>query len=387
MQTRLIRSEEELLPLKDSWNALIKNRPENDVPFFSWDWFYHSWRHFGEPEGREPAVVVAEDGDRLLGVLPLVRGKRKSSGISYRTLEFCNIGMMPRNTAYVAPDAEPDAVFSALRDRLFLERKYWDILELANVLDTTPFHRFWLDPDSRKPSCSLIQTQGFLSTFIRLQEGATLDDYLATLGSSTRKDVRKHLRNFDNRGESGRVRFFESPEEIGEGLELLFEVHRNSWKGEYVNRHYPAFYRDVTPVLAERGEVSIAVAFLDGTPISAGYVLFNPTTCFTCINDYDTRYRDVAPGMVLFLRELEHVFRSGRTHYDFCGTIYEYKERLAGNKTNHSTFQIFHGGWKSRFLFSMKTKWLPLLRKILRKPQPNDLISIVNGYYRSVQKN
>ncbi|MDR1962211.1 MAG: polysaccharide deacetylase family protein [Planctomycetaceae bacterium] len=43
----------------------------------------------------------------------------------------------------------------------------------------------------------------------------------------------------------------------------------------------------------------------------------------------------------------------------------------------HSTFQIFHSGWKSRLIYSGKTFWLPLIRKLLRKPEPSDFISKV----------
>jgi len=377
MQTRLIQSEDELLPLRNSWNALIRSRPENNVPFFSWDWFYHSWRHFGEPEGRELAVVVAEDGDRLLGVLSLVGGKRKSFGVAYRTLEFCNAGTAPRHSAYVDASVDPAAVFQALRIRLFSERKRWDMLELSNVAETTAFHEFLLAPQNGTPLGS-IRLQGFSAPFI--ERTGTFADYLGSLAATTRKDIQRHLKRFKDFGNAKQIRFFDKPEEVAEGLELLFEVHRRSWKGEFVNRHYPEFYRDLTPILCERGEAFIAVALLEGKPISAGYVLTNDDTYFSLINDHDAQHRDLAPGTMLFVYEMDRLIESGKKRFDFCGTAYDYKERLANCKTEHSTFQIFHGGWKSRFLFSAKTKWLPMLRKILRKPQPQDVIEIADEY-------
>ena len=377
MQTRLIQSEEELLPLRDSWNTLIKSRQENDVPFFSWDWFYHSWRHFGAPAGYELAVVVAEDGKRLQGVLPLVRGIRKSSGISYRTLEFCNVGTAPRHSAYADGTVVPIAVFTALRDRLFSERKRWDMLELSNVAQTAAFHDFWTVPQTAVP-LGLIRLQGFSAPYI--ERTGTFSDYLGSLAAPTRKDIQRHLKRFKDFGDTKQIRFFDKPEEIGEGLELLFEVHRRSWKGEFINPHYPAFYRDLTPILCDRNEAFIAVALLSGKPISAGYVLTNGDTFFSLINDHDTQHRDLAPGTMLFVYEMDRLIDGGRRRFDFCGTTYDYKERLASHKMEHSTFQIFHGGWKSRFLFSAKTKWLPMLRKLLRKEQPQDVIEIVDEY-------
>jgi len=377
MQTRLIRSEDELLAFRDSWNALIRSRPENNVPFFSWDWFYHSWRHFGEPEGRELAVIIAEDDNRLLGVLPLVCGKRKSSGIVYRTLEFCNVGTAPRHSTCADASAEPAAVFQALWDRLFLERKRWDMLELSNVAGATPFHEFLCVPQTKTPF-GLIRLQGFSAPFI--ERTGTFADYLATLASATRKDIQRHLKRFKDFGDAKQIRFFDKPEEIAEGVELLLDVHRRSWKGEFANSHYSAFYRELTPVLCERGEAFVAVALLEGKPISAGYVLTNDDTYFSLINDHDMQYRDLAPGTMLFVYEMDRLIENEKKRFDFCGTAYDYKERLANGKTEHSTFQIFHNGWKSRFLFSVKTTWLPLLRKILGMPQPQDVIEITDEY-------
>jgi CelD/BcsL family acetyltransferase involved in cellulose biosynthesis len=208
----------------------------------------------------------------------------------------------------------------------------------------------------------------------------TFADYLASLASATRKDIQRHLKRFKDFGDAKQVRFFEKPEEIAEGLELLLEVHRHSWKGEFVNPHYPEFYRDITPILCQRGEAFIAVALLEGKPISAGYVLTNGDTYFSLINDHDSQHRDLAPGTMLFVYEMDRLIESGHNRFDFCGTTYEYKERLANQRTEHSTFQIFHGGRKSRFLFVAKAKWLPTLRKILGKPQPQDVIEIADEY-------
>lgn len=378
MKTRLIVSEDELLVLKDSWNQLVRDNPETDMPFFSWDWFHRSWFHFGRPAGQTLSVVVAEESQsgRLLGVLPLIAVKKKSNGISYKSLEFCATGIMPRNTAYFAVDADPDAVFHALTEKLFEERTRWDMLEWVNVPETTAFHRFLLDDAKEKNARrkrAQIRWQGFIAPQIEIE--GTVEDYLSSLGRSTRKDLRKHLRRFENLEKERRFLFFEKPEEIDEGLRYLFEVRRHSWKGEFASEHSKSFYREIARILSERGEVLVAVALIDEIPMSAGFVVVQKNAYMTCINDFNPEFRDLAPGMMLFLQELEHMLQTGRKIYDFCGTVYDYKDRLAKGRLGHSTFQLFHGGLKSRFLYKAKTSWLPMLRKILRKPDPGDMIS------------
>ncbi|MDR1269989.1 MAG: GNAT family N-acetyltransferase [Planctomycetaceae bacterium] len=370
MQTHLITTEEKLVSLKDSWNNLIRNNSEINMPFFSWDWFYHSWLHFGKPQGWTLAVTAVFDGNELTGILPLVSGTKKSCGISYRTLMFCDVGMSPRNMIYFDTNGNQSAIFRTIFDELFNTHRIWDMIELGNIPETSSFHKFCLEENI--PYSAVIRWQGFKAPFIEL--AGTLDDYFENLDGKTRKDLRRRMRKFKEYGDAKRVQFFEKPEEIDTGLELLFEVHRHSWKGEFSNPQYREFYKKITSVLSEYGDVIIATAILNSVPISAGYILKNKDTYFSLINDHDVKFREIAPGMILFVHELDNMIKTGVKKFDFCGTTYDYKEKLSDNILNHSTFQIFHNGLKSRFLYSAKTFWLPLLRKILRKPEPNDLI-------------
>jgi CelD/BcsL family acetyltransferase involved in cellulose biosynthesis len=371
MQIRFITTEGELTALKENWDRLVTSRPETDMPFYSWDWFYHSWIHFGKPAGQELFIVAVHDGDKPIGVLPLVRGSRKSSGIPYRILCFCNVGMMPRNTFYTDAHDNQEAVFRAAWNHLFANRSHWDMLELANVPDTCPFHRFVLESEHAK-GYALIQNQGFIAPYIELT--GTLEDYLASLSKGTRKDLRKHVKHFEETGASHVVRFYEKPEEIAEGLQNLEIVHNNSWKGSYASPHFSQFYQEITPILAARDEVKIAIALLDDVPIGGAYMLCKNGSYYGCIRDYDQKYKEYAPGILLLDFQLEHLLQEGGKIFDFCGQTYDHKEKFGTGHHNHSTFQICHSGFKSRMVYSAKTFWLPLFRKILRKPSDGDFL-------------
>ena len=371
MQTRFITTEEELVALKEDWDRLVIARPETDMPFYSWDWFYHSWLHFGKPVGQELFIIAVYETDQLIGILPLVHDQRKSSGITYRILSFCNVGMMPRNTMYTDSNSNQEIVFHVAWDHLFDYRSTWDMLELANVPDSSSFHRFVLEGEHRA-GYSLIQNRGFIAPFIEMT--GTLEDYLNSLSKGTRKDIRKHVKHFNESGSSRLVRFFEKPDEIDEGLKYLETVHNNSWKGTYGNQHYPLFYQEVTPIFTGRGEAKIAIVFLDNVPIGGVYMLCKNGTYYGCIRDYDQKYREYAPGILLLNYQLEHLLQAGGRIFDFCGTTYDHKEKFGTGHQNHSTFQIFHSGLKSRFVYFAKTFWLPFVRKILRKAADSDFI-------------
>ena len=376
MNTRFITTDEELLALKEDWNHLVACHPETNMPFYSYDWFYRSWIHFGKPEGQELFIVAVYEADRLIGILPLVRGQRKSSKFAYRILSFCNTGMMPRNTMYTDSDKEQESVFRAAWNHLFDHRSLWDMLELANVPETSPFHRFVLEGEHR-PGYALMQNRGFIAPFIELT--GTLEDYIDSLSKETRKHICKRVRRFNAAGSSRLVRFFEKSNEIEEGLKHLETVHNNSWKGPYVNQHYPQFYQEVTPILAENDEVRIAIAFLDGIPISGIYTLFKNTSYYGCIADYNQKYGEYSPGILLLYYQWERLLKDGGKNFDFCGTAYAYKKKYATGHLYHSTFQIFHLGLKSRLVYGAKTFLLPLFRRIMRKPADGDFITKKRG--------
>jgi hypothetical protein len=371
MNTRLITTESELVLLGDSWNRLIGSNSDTDVPFYSWEWFYNTWLHFGKPQGWTFAVTAVFDGDELIGVLPLIQCSKKSFGVSYRVFTFCDVGMLPRNMIYFDPNHDQTAIFRTITNKLFDEQHLWDMIELANIPVTASFHAFCLD--EKIPHSALIRWQGFKAPFIELN--GTLDNYFEMLDGKTRKDLRRRMRKFKDYGDAKKVQFFEQSAEVNVGLELLFEVHRRSWKGEFSNPQYHEFYKKITSDLSERNEVIIAIAILNSVPISAGYIVQNGDTYFSLINDHDTKFRDMAPGMILFIHELDNLIKTGRKIFDFCGTAYDYKEKLSNGILDHTTFQIFNNNIKSRLLYSAKTFWLPLLRKILRKPEPIDFIT------------
>ena len=376
MQTCFITTDEELIALKEDWNRIVHGNHETDMPFYSWEWFYHSWVHFEKPLGYEPTVLVVCEGEQVLGILPLLSVKRAMRVGFYKKLRFCAGGMMPRNTFYTDARQDQEAIFRAAWNHLFDHHSSWDMLELANVPNSSPFHRFVLE-GKHGTKYALLQNQGFIAPFIELT--GTLDDYLNSLHKGARKDIRKHVKHFDESASPHSIQFFEKPDEMLDGLKHMEIVHNNSWKGVSGNPLHPEFYREVTPILAERGEAKIAIVFLDDVPIGAAYMLCKNGVYYGCIRDYDQRYKENAPGIILLHYQLEHLLKEGGKIFDFCGTGSDHKEKFGTGHNNHSTFQIFHSGLKSQFIYSSKSFWLPLLRKILRKPADGDFIAKRSG--------
>jgi CelD/BcsL family acetyltransferase involved in cellulose biosynthesis len=378
MNTQLITAENELISLKDSWNGLVRANAETDVPFFSWEWFYRSWLHFGKPTGQQLAVVTVEDGTQLVGLLPLVYGMKKSSGITYRTLGFCNTGIIPRNTAYWLPEQNNNvSIFQAIWQQILLMKRTWDVLELTNIPQATSFHDFWLAEHS---GIALIQTKGLSSPYALL-EGLTYDQYFSQYGNKdARRRFKRNTERFAAEEKHWEVNIFETEKDIQTGMDLVLAVRKESWKGAFRNEAYIRFYRELFSELVQRGEVLIPVLMLDDLPIATEIITGCNGNYFLHTNDYDSRFRETAPGICLLHAMLITAFERHWRLFDFTGDDYDYKKDSNTGVRYHSTFQIFHNGIKSRLIYSAKTFMLPLIRKILRKPEPNDFIAKIKRF-------
>ena len=376
MQTRFITTDEELITLKEDWDRLVTSRPETDMPFYSWDWFYRSWIHFGKPEGRKLFVVAVYESERLVGILPLVSGERKSSGIAYRILCFCNTGMMPRNTMYTDSRQNQEAVFRAAWKHLFEHRSLWDMLEFANVIDSSPFHRFVLEGE-HDAGFAMIQTQGLTSPFLELSD--SVEDYLAGIDKKVRYNIKRYVKLFETNDKQHTVRVFQHPHESEEALRLAGEVKEASWKGGTRDAPFFRFFNDALPVLFANREALIQIILLENVPIAASFRLTRNGVFYGFGTDYKQEYKEHSPGVLLFYYLLHHIIEHGGHAFDFCGGDYNYKKQYTDIVQNHSSFQIFHSGMKSRFVYWSKTFLLPLIRKILRKPADGDFISKRSG--------
>ncbi|MDR2115477.1 MAG: GNAT family N-acetyltransferase [Planctomycetaceae bacterium] len=377
MNTRLITTDEELISIKDSWNHLVRENSETNVPFFSWDWFYCAWLYFGKPAGQQLAVVIVEDGDQLVGVLPLVFGSKKSTGITYRTLGFCNVGIIPRNSVYWLQNRVADSIFDAITRQIFDVKQKWDVLELANISNETLFHNYWLQEHL---GTAIIQTKGLSSPFVLL-EGLTYEQYFSKYGNKeARRRFKRNTERFAAENKRWEMTIFESVNDIQQGIDLALAVRAASWKGAFRNESYIKFYRELFDVLAQRNEVLIPVLMLDDIPIAAEFITGCNDCYFLHTNDYDLRFRETSPGICLLHNVLITAFERRWKLFDFTGDDYDYKKDCNTGIRYHSTFQIFHNGFKSRFIYSAKTFWLPLFRKILRKPEPNDFITKIERF-------
>lgn len=106
---------------RESWDAFVGARGDA-AGYHAWDW----QRVFANAFGHEPVYLMARDGDRVTGVLPLVHIKSLLFGNSLTSLPFLNYGGVLADTHDAA-----DALLGAAADQA--RRRKCDHVELRHV--------------------------------------------------------------------------------------------------------------------------------------------------------------------------------------------------------------------------------------------------------------
>ena len=225
------------------------------VPFVHAAWQRVWLDHF--QAGRELPVLTARDGERLIGVAPLlVEGDRAELVGHYSICDYMDIVVDARLRAAVLP-----LVLAALLGR---RRPQIDLRGIRAVV-----------ADARGGQPAAAPAAGFsaaredeaLSPSVELPP--TWDEYLGRLSKKDRHELRRKLRRLDSRRRRRAARHDGGRQKRRELLDTLFHLMRISshHKEEFLDRPgMEAFFREMTSVMAAEGMLRFYFLTFDGEP-------------------------------------------------------------------------------------------------------------------------
>ena len=114
LQVRVLSSIRQLDGEANEWRALWARCVNARSPFLSFEWIRAWVEHYGQDEGLH--VLVVQDEDRAVGIMPLVRCRRGIGPLALHTLE--TIGSQSRNRIALVQPAVVEEVACAITDHL-----------------------------------------------------------------------------------------------------------------------------------------------------------------------------------------------------------------------------------------------------------------------------
>jgi CelD/BcsL family acetyltransferase involved in cellulose biosynthesis len=369
LSVRVQRGGHELVEqIAGDWRRLCDESGDEEV-FYRPEWAQAYLQAF-EPKA-EVVVVSAWAGERLRGILPLVRRRAFVSGFPLVTLTIpANVHSL-RASLTVCPGQEGEAALKALWQAV-KELPRWDLIDVANVVEGSGLDRL----------VALAAAYGYRTARKRTSQTLYLPiDASATPASDkaaqppwfagTRPKFRSHLRRARRQlEEQGTLKLKHYSAADPEALKKFYDLEASGWKGAEgtaIQCHSSTrqFYDSVAQAAARDGYLSLDFLELNGKPI-AGHFGFNLRgRYFLAKAGYDEAFRRHGPGQLLVSEILGETPRHRLREFDFVGPATWDESRWASaRRTNHRVF-IFRKNWYGELLYELRISVRDLARRML----------------------
>ncbi len=269
-------SEQEFSQITADWEK-IRASGDFDALFMSWDWQWRWWHHFGRANDVDPRFLRAETGDgQVVGIFPLIEWAAKARRYwPTRRLQLLGHlfqGPAAMRTEYldllVDPDWEEPACAALVA--WLKNHRDWEEYLVQDAPAGSPAVRGLIAGLSSASYMRELTEPGVDETrFVRTDR--EFEDYLASLGSSTRRALYHGRKRLARLGEIS-VRDA-GPFEVDDGLELLNSLHALRWGSPVFTGDRFVFHRELAADAAERGKLRLSVIQVDGEPVSVIYDL------------------------------------------------------------------------------------------------------------------
>jgi len=300
---RILQTEVELVSIKAEWDRLwVESEAEY---FLSHAAILESWNIIHRPQGARLCCAIAMDGERLVGVLPLILNRRwawsVASTCTPHASECCDM-IVKRQPG------SSELAIALLRKAIEIARPdsvYLDYVLGGTHLDIAIRANRWLRIDETWSG----------AVPVAVVHGET--DWTSFAKALNRKYQTNVARASRRLNEQGTVTFEVLPETPASLIDWLFE-HKRKWsdrtdkRGQWV---FSDYYKEYLGALWASGW-SRYLTFtlrLNGVLIALKLIAINTTTVSPVIITYDYDYRQFSPGNVLDEWMFKYLFDNYRT--------------------------------------------------------------------------
>jgi len=344
--------------LSAAWDQLV--RIEGYGPAQSYAWLSTLWEV--NRANRELLVLVAQDEEGLVGVVPLVQEKEQRKGVTARILRMLSGFHALHGTPFLLGRRKAQtmpAIFDYLRGRT----GGWTLMFNAYQVGDPQQELFFATLEERGYRFATIR--GIRSPYQRLEE--TWDEKLKTLQPRFRTALRSREKRLREKGRV-ELRFFDKSGEWEQGLAAIREIEEDSWKvgtGTAITTQdfQWQFYSRYAPLAAEAGTLRIPVLYLDGEPIAYDYALFEDGVYYLLKTSYKNKWHDSYPCFVLRKLLVEWTYGLGGREIDYLGNDEEWKMKWTSSVREHTDCYVYGRNLAARYLSGLQRVRSLLKRK------------------------
>lgn len=362
MHALIWRSESEFQDHHRSWNALADQMPDSSV-FLRHEWFDAAWQWAREDS--ELYIIAIRDGDRIIGIAPLIR-RRIAARLPYDKLLFLTVPDTQVCDILAEPQRRPK-ILAAILHTLQQFRKEWDVLELAYLTPTAAAefvlaaeksgHAVARVSQGNNPGLSLTDTweQYYARRSRRLKKGNNL------IANKLRKGNHQFLLDHQSGGD------LRTTDSVTRLMNQIIAVSAVSWKRKLgLSLDFPgpnAFIRRLFQLAVDNDWLSVWRLEIDGETMAMEFQLRYKGSIHALRSDFDERAGDLSPGTFLNWKMLEQLFDGANRRYLMGPGENAYKLRWAEEFDPIERLTVFNNTKRGRLQALLDLRIRPWLRR------------------------
>lgn len=365
IELKVIRREDELGQLYAQWNALLRKSGARPLPLTQ-EWLLAWWSVFRDQNALEVRCLFRDQ--QLVGFAPFTRRHERYRGVPVDILELAANGHSPYSAVVLDP-AMGDSDRSQCLEILCRVAPH-QIGVFFKLEQGSACYRYLRD-SAAAGQVRAGEKPGLCTPVIAIDR--PWSEFWASRERKLKKSLNHKLNRFQ-RSPSLSVTSETLTSSADPVFEQMVEVSGKSWKVEVGNdlktsTQGRTFLARLIDALGPSGAVTVWLVRDGSKPVAYELHLCLDGVVYPIRADYDQAYRDVSPGSVLEYTALKFLFDNGAANeYYTCADDYWYLSNWTSSYRQFCTLEVFGSGWKARSLYWLEYQIIPLIKRVIRKP-------------------
>jgi hypothetical protein len=265
-----------------------------------------------EPKLQPWCVVVRRQG-RIRCIAPFfLQATRLKLQLSVFTLLSLPIRMLKLFGGHfiITLDDEPRTWYLAVFDAVWANRARFGLVSIDDLKATNSLWEFCRSTYSYGRRFRFFLASSQVDTVHQIQLPASHAEFMAGLGSKTRRNMRTETRKLCNR-RGARLYRFNSPEQVADLLGHVDHVYNKCWQGKVNGNRRRNTLSDIRFLsgIAQRGWLRSYILAVDNVPVAFAIGYQYDDVFYFHETGYDEQWADASPGMVLINLFIEDLFQ------------------------------------------------------------------------------
>jgi CelD/BcsL family acetyltransferase involved in cellulose biosynthesis len=318
-----------------AWGELLKTDPNRHV-FATPEWNRLWWDEFGAGKDLR-LLTMSREGD-VVAIVPLYR-KPENERMILRFVGGVDL------TDYLGPvcsEDDRDDVAETLVDWLASTDLEWDEFDAHNMPVPFGFAEFLAEKVDRS-DLGLILDQEDTSAVLSLPPD--WDEYLASLESKDRHELRRKRRRLGRDHPDGRFRTA-TDDTLETDLKMFVEMHRGAegMKGHFMRPEIATFFERIARAFMPIGWLRVDFLEIADRAIASTFGFVLDDVFYLYNSAYEPDAARLSPGLMLVSELVRESIEKGLTRFDFLRGPERYKYQLGSQALPLNNVRVLRRG-------------------------------------------